>query len=53
MFSDWPAIEPEQDNQILQDAEKALVEFLRSLYIKGVGHPLRPDTGDQTPICRN
>ncbi len=54
MFSEWPRIEPKQDNKLLQDAERTLIEFLRSLYIKDVHDPLRKsDTGGTSLICSN
>jgi len=54
MFSEWPLIEPEQDNRLLQDAERTLIEFLRSLYIKGLPDPLRDsETGGWSLICSN
>ena len=58
MFTDWPRIEPEQDEPHLQAAEHTMVEFLRSLYIKGIPDPGRapgtaPLTGWGPPICSN
>lgn len=54
MFSEWPRIEPEQDNELLQDAERTLVEFLRSVYIKGIRDPLRDaEAGGMSLICSN
>lgn len=54
MFSEWPRMEPEQDNKFLEDAQKTLIEFLRSLYIRGIRDPLRDsETGTMTLICSN
>lgn len=54
MFSEWPDIEPEKDSELLLDAEQTLIEFLRSLYIKGVRDPLQDVNGGGTAlICRN
>ena len=53
MFSEWPAIEPEQDNELLQDAERTLIEFLRSQYIKGIPDPLHDAETGMSLICRN
>lgn len=41
MFSEWPTIEPDKDTELLLEAEENLIEFLRSLYIKGVRDPLK------------
>lgn len=53
MFSEWPVIEPERDSRLLREAELTLVEFLRSLYIKGTKDPLHPEAEGITLICRN
>jgi hypothetical protein len=54
MFSEWPRIEPEKDTELLLDAEQALIEFLRSLYIKGVRDPLQDGNRPGAAlICRN
>lgn len=58
MFTDWPRIEPEEDEPLLQAAEYTMVEFLRSLYIKRMPGPGK-DLGSASraglspPICRN
>ncbi|HEX2053456.1 MAG TPA: hypothetical protein VHJ78_07010 [Actinomycetota bacterium] len=54
MLSEWPRIEPEQDTELLVDAERTLIEFLRSLYIKGMRDPFRDSESDALSlICRN
>jgi hypothetical protein len=58
MFTDWPRIEPEEDEPLLHAAERTMVEFLRSLYIKGIPDPMRhpgaaPVAGWGPPICSN
>lgn len=58
MFTDWPRIEPEDDEPLLQAAECTMVEFLRSLYIKRIPDPSK-DAGSapfadlSPPICSN
>jgi hypothetical protein len=54
MFTEWPGIEPEQDNPPLQIAEQNLMEFLRSIYIKdATSTPTEPKIGPPPLICSN
>jgi hypothetical protein len=54
MFSEWPITEPEQDNNLLlQEVERSLVQFLRSVYIKDVQSPWDPPAGASSLICSN
>ncbi|HEX2178209.1 MAG TPA: hypothetical protein VHL54_01635 [Actinomycetota bacterium] len=58
MFTDWPRIEPEEDEPLLQAAECTMVEFLRSLYIKEMPDPNEnagsaPVANSNPPICSN
>lgn len=53
MFTEWPGIEPEQDNPLLQIAEQDLMEFLRSIYIKDADTPTEPKIGPPPLICSN
>lgn len=53
MFTEWPGIEPEQDNPLLQVAEHNLLEFLRSIYIKDPSNPLDAKIGPPPLICSN
>lgn len=54
MFTEWPGIEPEQDNPLLQIAEQNLMEFLRSIHIHGSASvPTEPKIGPPPLICSN
>jgi hypothetical protein len=54
MFTEWPGIEPEQDNPLLQIAEQNLMEFLRSIHIKDAANtPTEPKIGPPPLICSN
>ncbi|HYN98949.1 MAG TPA: hypothetical protein VEU28_04685 [Actinomycetota bacterium] len=54
MFTEWPGIEPEQDNPLLQAAERKLVEFLRSSYVLDPTNPqIDPKIGPPSLICSN
>lgn len=54
MFTEWPCIEPEQDNPLLQVAEHNLIEFLRSIPAKqGADLPTEPKIGPPPLISSN
>ncbi len=54
MFNEWPDIEPDQDSPLLQDAEHNLMEFLRSINVKGAGKPAPdPQTNPAALVCAN
>jgi hypothetical protein len=54
MLSEWPPIEPEQDTELLVEVERTLIEFLRSVYLKGIRDPFRNSDPDALAlICRN
>lgn len=54
MFYEWPGIDPDSDNQLLQVAERNLVEFLRSIYVKEGGKPVSdPQANPLSLICSN
>ena len=54
MFTEWPDIEPEQDNPLLQVAEQNLMDFLRSIYLNDHGNaPTEPKIGPPRLICSN
>jgi hypothetical protein len=54
MFSEWPVTAPEQDNNLLlQEVERTLVQFLRSVYIKDVQSPWDLPADASSMICSN
>jgi hypothetical protein len=54
MFTEWPDIEPEQDNPLLQVAEHNLVEFLRSSCPNDSSNPpVDPKISPPPLICSN
>jgi hypothetical protein len=53
MFTEWPSSEPEHNNLLLEEVERTLVQFLRSVYIKSVQSPWDLPAGASSLICSN
>ena len=54
MFTEWPGIELEQDNPLLQVAEHNLLEFLRSIHLKDTANAsTESKIGPPPLICSN